>query len=410
MTEQPGELDRQDPLPAGPGRFLPPPGVIYLDGNSLGPPTPEGLARCRQVLDDWARLGVGGWTDADPPWFSWAERLAAREAGMLLGARPQEVAVTGGTTINLHQLLATFYRPSGRRRKLVADALAFPSDLYALRAHAGDDLVLVPSRDGRIIAGEDVTSALGDDVALLLLSGVLYRSGQLLDIAGLTEAAHAAGALAGWDFCHAIGIVPLELDAWGVDFAVWCNYKYLGAGPGALGGLFVAQRHLGGPPALPGWWGSDKDRQFEMADDFLRAADAGAFQIGTPPILGIAALDGALDVYAEVGMEAVRARSLRLTRFLRERVEAAGLSVVTPTADAARGGHIAVAHPAAARVGRALRDAAVIPDVRPPDIVRLAPHPLYTTYTELATAADTLAAVVAERRWERYPAGRGRVT
>jgi kynureninase len=232
----------------------------------------------------------------------------------------------------------------------------------------------------------------------------------MLDIAGLTAAAHAAGALAGWDLCHAIGIVPLRLDAWGVDFAVWCNYKYLGGGPGAVGGLFVAERHLGGRPALPGWWGSDKERQFEMTDDFLQAADAGAFQIGTPPILGIAALDGALDVYAEVGMDALRARSLRLTAFLRERVDAAGLAVVTPAAETARGGHIAVAHPEAGRVGRALRDAGVIPDVRPPDIVRLAPHPLYTTYAELAAAADTLAAIVAERRWERYPAGRGAVT
>ncbi|HVB10716.1 MAG TPA: kynureninase [Bacillota bacterium] len=410
-AHDPSELDARDPLPAGPGRFLLPPGTIYLDGNSLGPPTPRGLALCRQVLDDWERLGVAGWTDADPAWFTWAERLAAREARLLLGAQPSEVAVTGGTTINLHQLLSTFYRPSGRRRKLVADALAFPSDLYAMRAHAGDDLVLVPSRDQRTIASEDVEAALGDDVALVLLSGVLYRSGQLLDVARLTQAAHAAGALAGWDFCHAIGIVPLDLDAWGVDFAVWCNYKYLGAGPGAVGGLFVAERHLAtAGPALPGWWGSDKARQFDMSDDFQPAGDAGAFQIGTPPILGLAALDGALDVYEEAGMAAVRARSLRLTAHLRERVEAVGLAVVTPPEDAARGGHIAVAHPEAVRVGRALRDAGVVPDVRPPDIVRLAPHPLYTTYADVAAAADALAAVVAERRWERYPAARAAVT
>jgi kynureninase len=404
------DLDVRDPLPAGPGRFLPPPGTVYLDGNSLGPPTPRGLALCRQVLDDWERLGVAGWSEASPAWFTWAEQLAAREAELLVGARPNEVAVTGGTTINLHQLLSTFYRPDGRRRRLVADALAFPSDLYALRAHAGRDLTLVPSRDGRTIAPEDVEAALGDDVALLLLSGVLYRSGQLLDIPRLTAAAHAAGALAGWDFCHAIGIVPLQLDAWGVDFAVWCNYKYLGGGPGAVGGLFVAERHHGVRPALPGWWGSDKQRQFEMADDFLAAGDAGGFQIGTPPILGLAALDGALDVYAEVGMAAVRARSLRLTAFFRARVTAAGLEVVTPAGDADRGGHIAVAHPESVRIGRALRDAGVVPDVRPPDIVRLAPHPLYTTYADLARAADTLAAVVSERRWERYPAGREAVT
>jgi kynureninase len=410
VPDDPAARDAADPLPAGPGRFLPPPGTIYLDGNSLGPPTPRGLELCRKVLDDWVRLGVAGWTEADPPWFTWAERLAARQARLLVGARVGEVAVTGGTTVNLHQLLATFYRPEGRRRKLVADALAFPSDLYAMKAHAGADLVLVPSRDGRTIAAEDVEAALGDDVAVLLLSGVLYRSGQLLDIPRLTAAAHACGALAGWDLCHAVGIVPLELAAWGVDFAVWCNYKYLGGGPGAVGGLFVAERHRGRRPALPGWWGSDKARQFDMAEDFLAAEDAGAFQIGTPPILGMAALDGALDVYEEVGVAEVRARSLRLTRLLRERVEAAGLTVVTPEADAARGGHVAVAHPEAVRIGQALREAGVVPDVRPPDIVRLAPHPLYTTYAEVAAAADALAAVVAERRFLRYPAARRAVT
>lgn len=401
----PAELDAADPLPAGPGRFLAPPGVIYLDGNSLGPPTPEGLARCHQVLDDWARLGVAGWTEADLPWFTWAETLAAREAELLLGASPGEVAVTGGTTINLHQLLATFYRPAGRRRKIVADALAFPSDIYAMRSHG--ELVLVPSRDGRTIAPEDVEAALGDDVALLLLSGVLYQSGQFLDIPRLTAAAHAAGALAGWDLCHAVGIVPLRLRDWNVDFAVWCNYKYLGGGPGAVGGLFVAERHLGTAPGLAGWWGSDKARQFDMAAQMTPAGDAGAFQIGTPPILGLAALDGALQVYAEVDMEAVRARSLRLTAHLRARAEAAGLSVITPEV---RGGHIAIAHPEAVRIGVALREAGVVPDVRPPDILRLAPHPLYTTYEELDRAVAALAAVVRERRYLCHPERRGSVT
>ena len=296
-------LDAADPLAHFRDRFYLLPETIYLDGNSLGLLSREAEAEALAALEQWRTLGIGGWLAADPPWFTIGEELGALVAPMI-GAEPEAVVVTGTTTVNQHALTTTFYHPEDGKRAIVATELDFPSDVYALqsliRLHGGDperDLVLVPSRDGRTIAEEDVISALTPDVALALLPAVLYRSGQLLDMAQLATAGRERGIPLGFDCSHSVGAIPHWFDAWGVDWAFWCSYKYLNAGPGATGGLYVNRRHWGTTPGLAGWWGYDKSRQFDMVHTWQGASTAGAWQISTPSPLSTATLRGSLRLF-----------------------------------------------------------------------------------------------------------------
>jgi kynureninase len=400
-------LDAADPLAPFRERFYLPEEALYLDGNSLGLLSREAEMAVLKTLEQWRTLGIDGWLRAEPDWFTLGERLGAMMAP-LVGAAPEEVVTTGTTTVNLHALVATFYAPEGRRRKIVAGGLDFPSDVYALQSQillrGGDperDLVLVPSRDGRTLAEDDLIAAMSDEVALVLLPSVLYRSGQLLDMARLTAAAHERGALIGFDCAHSVGVVPHELSAWGVDFAVWCTYKYLNGGPGAVGALYVNRRHFGRRPGLAGWWGYAKERQFDMLHAWSGAAGAGAWQISTPPVLATAPLLGALRITLEAGIDRIREKSLQQTGYLMQLLEAGGLLVPpygyrigTPRAPERRGGHVAVEHDAGPRIARALKRRAIIPDFRPPDIIRLAPIPLYTSYEEIRQAVGALRDVI----------------
>ncbi len=400
-------LDAADPLAGFRDRFYLLPGTIYLDGNSLGLLSRDAEAEVLRALDEWKRMGIDGWMRANPPWFWLGEELGKLVAP-LVGAEAEEVIVTGTTTVNIHALVSTFYQPEGSRRKIVATALDFPSDVYALqsqiRLRGGDpdrDLVLVPSADGRTVAEEALIAAMTDETALVLLPSVVYRSGQLLDMERLTAAARTRGIPIGFDCAHSIGAVPHHLSAWGVDFAVWCSYKYLNAGPGSVAGLYVNRRHFGTAPGLAGWWGSDKERQFDMRHVFEGAASAGAWQISTTPLLSTAPLFGSLRLFAEAGIEALRAKSLAQTTYLMDLLEASGLTAApygyrigTPRDAERRGGHVAVEHPAGPRIARALKRRGVIPDFRPPDVVRLAPIPLYTSYHDLWLTAQHLRAIV----------------
>ena len=400
-------LDAADPLARFRERFFIPPDTIQLDGNSLGLLSREAEAAVLSALEAWKAHGIEGWLDADPPWFTLGEDLGARMAP-LMGASPEAVVVTGTTTVNLHQLAGTFYRPEGTRRKIVATSLDFPSDIYALksliRQRGGDperDLVLAPSRDGRTIAEEDVIAALTDDVALALLPSVLYRSGQLLDIARLTAAAHERSIPIGFDCAHSAGAVPHELEAQGVDFAFWCSYKYLNAGPGAVGALYVHPRHFDSDPALAGWWGYRKERQFEMSHEWDGAAGAGAWQISTIPLLSAAPLLGSLAIFEEAGIDAIRAKSLAQTDWLIAQIEGAGLTsepygyrIGTPREHTRRGGHVAVEHDAAAAIAQALRARGIVVDFRPPNVIRIAPVALYTRYEDLWRTVEALRDIV----------------
>ena len=366
------------------------PSGIYLDGNSLGVMPHAARQRTEARLEQWRHHAALGWED----WYGLAESLSPSIA-RLVGAQPSEVIATGSITANLHALLSTLYRPEGERRVIVATSLDFPTDLYALAAWAGrggGELRLVPSRDGHTLHQGDLQEALRGDVALALFPTVLYRSGQRLDVPLLTAAAHASGALIGWDAAHSIGAMPHEFHDDGADFAVWCHYKYLNAGPGAPGGLFLHERWHHLTPGLPGWWGNDKGNQFEMTPGYRKASGAGAYQMGTPSILALAALEGALSVFEDLDMGQVRARSLALSDHLINLADRhlPEMTVVTPRPHHERGGHVSLAHPEARALSVALRKMGVVPDYREPDLLRLAPVALYNTETELGEVVRLL--------------------
>ncbi len=400
-------LDSQDEVAPFRERFHTRQDQIYMDGNSLGLLSRDAEDAVYAALKQWKTLGIDGWMAADPQWFTLGEQLGEMTAEMV-GAYPDEVVVTGTTTVNQHQLVSTFYRPDGQRRKIIATALDFPSDIYALQSQillrGGDpetDLVRVESRDGRTIDEEDLIAAMTEDVALAVLPSVLYRSGQLFNIGRLTRAAHDAGILIGFDCAHSAGAVPHELTASGVDFAYWCNYKYLNSGPGSVGALYVNRQHHGTRPGLSGWWGYNKERQFDMVHEWESAPAAGAWQISTVPLLSTAPLIGSLKIFREAGMDRIRKKSLKQTEYMMNVMEASGLLsppygyvIGTPTEPERRGGHVAIEHVDAARIARALKQRGIIPDFREPNVVRLAPIALYTRYVDVWDVVQALKGII----------------
>lgn len=410
--EEAQAFDRADEMAAFRERFYLLPDTIYMDGNSLGLCSRDAEQAVFQALEEWKTLGIDGWTEAAPPWFYLAEELGKRESA-LVGGKPEEVIVAGSTTVNLHQLVATFFKPAGKRTKILTDELNFPSDHYALQSQLllkgldpAEHLVLVNSRDGRLIEEDDIIDAMTDEIALILLPAVLYRSGQLLDMARLTAEAHLRGIVIGFDCSHSMGAVPHHFSEWGTDFAFWCNYKYLNAGPGSVGGLYVNERHFGTRPGLSGWFGYRKDRQFDMVHEFEPAETAGAWQIGTTHLLSTAPLLGSLKIFEEAGIERVRAKSLQQTEYMMELIDqlpaALGFSIGNPRAAARRGGHVALEHEEAVRICKALKARRIIPDFRFPNVIRLAPIALYTTYEEIWRTVEALRQIVENREYEAF--------
>ncbi|HDQ93042.1 MAG TPA: kynureninase [Synergistetes bacterium] len=409
------EMDSRDEIAYLRERFHLLQDVIYMDGNSLGL-CPKGSGEAvERALEEWKGLGIRGWLGGDPPWFEISERTGAM-AAPIVGAASDEVVLTGTTTVNLHSLVSTFYRPSKERHVILADELNFPSDLYALESQTsirgfdpGKSLRLVSSSDGRTLKEDEIIGAMGPDVCLVLLPSVLYRSGQLLDMELLTREAHSRDILIGFDCSHSAGAVPHRFDDWGVDFAFWCSYKYLNAGPGSPAFLYVNRRHFGTIPALTGWFGYEKSRQFEMNREFIPAGNAGAWQISSPSIFGSAAAAGALEVTLEAGIERIRAKSIALTSFFVSLVDAYlaeepyGFSIGTPRDPERRSGHIALEHPAEAlRINEALIARGVIPDFRPPNVIRIAPVALYTTFHDVWRVAVHLKEIMDGQEYARF--------
>lgn len=416
------DLDLHDPLAEFRSRFYQIPGSIYMDGNSLGLLSKDAEETLLRVLNEWKTLGIGGWSRGNPPWISYAEYLGRLES-VLVGAEPSEVVVSGSTTVNLHTLVATFFKPSGKRRKILADVLNFPSDLYALdaqiRLKGGDpqrDLVLVESKDGNLIEEEDVIDSMSDEICLTVLPSVFYRSGQLLDMKKLTKEAHERGIFIGFDCSHSVGVVPHYFDEWEVDFAFWCNYKYMNGGPGSTASLYVNKKHFGERPGLAGWFGNDRSTMFNMDRRFDPAKDASAWQIGTTFMLSTAPIEGALRIMREAGIERIREKSLKMTSYLMFLIDEMltekpySYSIVTPREAERRGGHVGVAHEEAYRISEALKARGVIPDFRPPNIIRLAPVPLYVSYHEVWRVVQHLKKIIDDREYGRYPKQRGIVT
>lgn len=383
---------------------------IYMDGNSLGLMSNRAERKLIELADSWKVYGIEGWTEGNHPWFSLAENLSARIAPFV-GAKPQEVMVTGSITANIHQMLSTVFQPTEERFAIVVDELNFPSDVYAVESHLrlrGLDpktaMRKVRSRDGYTLQMEDIEEQMTEDVAILLLPSVLYRSGQLLPMQDITKAAHEKGILAGFDLAHSIGALPHALHDIGADFAVWCHYKYMNGGPGGTGGLYIHERHHHLSPGNAGWFGSDKAKQFDMDHKFSKAEGAGAYQIGTPNIFSMAPLLGSVEIFEEIGIEKIRGRSLQLTNHLRQLIaeKLPEFQDVTPAGDEERGGHLALAHKEAARICKALKEAGVVPDFRAPDIIRLAPVALYISFDDVEEMVVRLEKIMKQELYKNY--------
>jgi kynureninase len=395
-------LDATDELAGFAGEFAKPPGV-YMDGNSLGLMCQAADAGLRAAVDAWRSLGIRGWTEGAEPWFGMSRKASALLAP-LLGCEPDDVMVGNSTTVNLHQLMATFAHP--RRQKTVIDATHFPTDRYAvesfLRRHGGspdDDLIVVPEGRGadacRVLDEAHLLDGLRrPGVGFAVLPSVVYTTGQLLNTKSITEAARGFGGVVAWDCSHSAGVVPHHFRDDQVDLAFGCGYKYLNGGPGAAGWLYIHPRLRDRLPGMAGWFGSDPSRQFEMTAKFHPAADAGRYQIGTPHVFSLAPLLGSLRVINAAGVNRIRRKSVAQTRYLleygRERLEPHGVGTVTPRDDTRRGGHVTFTHRDAAKLSRALRLRGVVPDFRPPDMLRFAPAPLYTSFAECQAAVDSL--------------------
>ena len=405
-------LDAGDPLARFRDRFEIPPGadgrpLIYFCGHSLGLMPKSARDLVAQEIDDWARLGVAGHFEARTPWYSYHERL--RESGArLVGALPGEVVMMNALTVNLHLMLATFYRPAGGRHAILIEAGAFPSDHYAVTSHIRQrgldpetSLILARPRQGEsILMTEDLERLIeerGAEIALVLLPGVQYLTGQVLDIERLGAAARLKGCRFGLDLAHAVGNIVLRLHDWQVDFAVWCSYKYLNAGPGAVGGCFVHQRHGDDRtlPRLAGWWGNDPETRFDMRPEFVPRRGADGWQVSNPPILSMAPLLASLAIFDEAGLEALRVRSERLTAYLLTLIDgqgSRGIEVITPRDPARRGCQISLRVQENPReLASALASAGVACDVREPDVLRVSVAPLYNRFHEIWRFARILA-------------------
>ncbi|MDZ7724008.1 MAG: kynureninase [candidate division KSB1 bacterium] len=406
------KLDEQDPLRSIRDRFYINPDEIYMDGNSLGLLSKDAEASLARIVDEWKQLGINGWMHAQTPWFTYAEKLAAQFAP-LVGAEPKEIILHASTTVNLHALLATFYLPQGEKRKILIESHAFPTDRYAVQSQLQSkgfdpqqDLKKVDTLDER-----DVIDAMTGDVALILLPSVLYRSGQLLDIERLATAAYEREIVIGFDCSHSVGAVPHSFSNLYVDFGCWCTYKYCNSGPGGIAGLYVNQKHFNKKPALTGWFGSAKEKQFDMSYQLEPAGNAGAWQLGTPHILSLAPLEGALHIINETGINTIREKSLRLTDYLMFLIDREltpyGFEIVTPPEPERRGGHVALTHANAVQINKALKAKGIVSDFRLPDIIRLAPVALYNTFSEVWQVVRTLKTIMQTGEYRNYQSERG---
>lgn len=403
-------MDERDPLAEFRERFLLPktPGkqmagsgndCVYLCGHSLGLQPKTAASYIEQELNDWAALGVEGHFHAKNPWMPY-HRFLTEQTAQLVGANPLEVVVMNSLTVNLHLMMVSFYRPTPNRNKIIIERGAFPSDQYAvqsqIRFHGFDPatslIELTPRAGESCVREEDIEPLIaksGEQVALIMLGGVNYATGQAFDMERVTRAGHANGCVVGFDLAHAAGNLQLRLHEWGADFAVWCSYKYLNGGPGCIAGCFVHERHAlsWDLPRFAGWWGQDEKSRFEMGPHFHPMPGADGWQLSNPPIVSLAVLRASMDIFHEAGMDRLRAKSVSLTGYLEyllERNASTKFSIVTPHAPEQRGAQLSIRIPRYGRVlCERLAQLGVIGDWREPDTFRVAPVPLYNSYYDV---------------------------
>jgi len=401
------ELDEKDPLKSFREKFHIPnfhaKQTRYFTGNSLGLQPKSTQEYIIRELDAWSKYGVEGHFLAEKPWFSYHEFLTKKLA-KVVGALPSEVVVTHSLTTNLHLLMVSFYQPKGVRTKILCEAKAFPSDQYALESqvkfHGLDvakNLIEVAPREGEhLIREEDIykkIEELGDELALVMIGGVNYYSGQLFDMKKITDAGHKVGAMVGFDLAHAAGNINLKLHDWGMDFAAWCSYKYMNSSPGGVSGMFVHERHAYKPelPRFAGWWGYDKETRFLMQPGFNPMKGAEGWQLSNAPILGMAAHLASLDIFDEAGMEAIGQKRDLMTGFLEFVIESISeknkhkvtFEIITPKDKAKRGAQLSIlVHGQGKSLFDALSNEGVVADWREPNVIRIAPAPLYNSFED----------------------------
>ena len=409
------QLDAQDALARFRDRFELPRDAsgrapTYLVGNSLGP-MPRGVrAIVQRELDAWGGMASEARFRGEAPWLRSHERFREPLA-RLVGAKPGEIVAMNGLSVNLHLMLATFWRPEGRRTRILMEAGAFPSDTYAIESHvrvrgldpAVEVVKVAPRASQGCFTTADFSEAIereGDRLALVLVGGLNYFTGQVLDMRAITAAAHRVGARCGFDLAHAVGNVPMQLHDWNCDFAAWCSYKYLNAGPGSVAGCFIHERHGDALdlPRFTGWWGNEVQERLRMLDTFVPARGADGWQLTNPPILSCAPLEASLALFDEATLPALRAKSVALTAYL-ERMIAhtceGRCSVITPVEQAWRGAQLSIRIPGDARgAAKALHERGFWCDFREPDVVRASPAPFFNTFAEANAFAHALAGVL----------------
>lgn len=411
--------DAADPLAGYRKQFhfpeLGTPEMVYFSGHSLGLQPKAVKAAVELELEEWARYGVEGHFHSTNPWYSYHELLTPPMA-QLVGALDSEVVCMNSLTTNIHLLFVSFYRPTPQRYKIIAEAKMFPSDRYLLETQArfhgfdpDEAIIEIAPPDGEfLIREEDILAAIdehADELAMVFFGGVNYFTGQLFDLSKLTAAAHAAGAIAGFDLAHAAGNVPLALHDWDVDFAAWCSYKYLNSSPGNAGAIFVHERHGRSfdLPRFGGWWGHDKATRFQMQPGFQPMEGAEGWQLSNVPILGMAAMKASLELFAGVGMPALREKSEKLTGYLEYTIDAlardfpaAGISIITPRDPDRRGCQISMS--CAGRERQLFDDMlaeGVIADFREPCIIRMAPVPMYNSFEDVYVFGEVMRRLLA---------------
>ncbi len=372
---------------------------IYLCGHSLGLQPKAARDYINQELCDWAELGVEAHFHAKNPWMPY-HRLLTEQTATLVGAEPHEVVVMNSLTVNLHLMMVSLYRPTAERRKILIERGAFPSDQYAVKSQIrfhgldpADALVELTPREGETcLRDEDIQAVIdrqGHAIALILLGGVNYATGQVFDMQQITSAGHQKGCVVGFDLAHAVGNIPLRLHDWGADFAVWCSYKYLNGGPGCVAGCFVHEGHAHASdlPRFAGWWGHDQNTRFQMGPEFHPMPGVEGWQLSNPPIMALAPLRASMEIFAEADMQPLRAKSVSLTgylEFLLRRNASPKFSIVSPTEEKRRGAQLSIRIPQNGRaVCEKLTAEGIIGDWREPDTFRVAPVPLYNRYKDV---------------------------
>lgn len=406
-------LDVEDPLKGFRDQFVFPKvngkEAIYFTGNSLGLQPKKARDYIEEVMQDWASLAVDGHFQADKAWWDYHERFPEKLAG-LVGALPSEITVMNTLTVNLHLLMVSFYRPTTSRYKIICEEKAFPSDQYMLasqvRFHGlnpAESIVEVKKRSGEHhFRTEDILEIIkevGSECALVLLGGVNYYNGQVMDMKAITKAGKAEGAMVGWDLAHAAGNVKLELHDWGVDFAAWCSYKYMNAGPGSASGCFINERYHGKKdiPRFEGWWGHNKERRFLMEPVFQPEPNANAWQISNAPIFSLAPFLASLELFEQAGMSSLIEKRKRLVGYLEfvlkevsQKVNS-DFEIITPEDPDQRGAQLSVLlHGEGRELFEYLSKKGVVTDWREPNVIRLAPVPFYTSYEDLYNFGEIL--------------------